>query len=248
MRLQDYINVLRKRWWLIGLVALSAAVAAYVFSKLQTPLYRARAEYSVGVNRLDSGATIFAEQTYNHYRNQVYNPDQMQILSNELGIDWPGSSLMEYVRLQPQPLQSRFVIEVDFFDQDTARRLAAAVGERLNAVVVEENRNLRGEDRLSLKNVLSARDMGKAKPDTRINVLAGGILGLILGVLLAFVLEYMDDTLKNAADIERYTNLVTVGSIPSGAAQGGARSRLRPATSVGIVSQPYQHQESQRHD
>ena len=40
MQLQDYINVLVKRWWVVLLVAASAAVAAYGFSKAQTPMFR----------------------------------------------------------------------------------------------------------------------------------------------------------------------------------------------------------------
>jgi capsular polysaccharide biosynthesis protein len=45
--------------------------------------------------------------------------------------------------------------------------------------------------------------------------MAGAILGLVLGVLLAFVLEYLDDTLKSSGDVERFTGLTTLGVIPT---------------------------------
>ena len=73
-----------------------------------------------------------------------------------------------------------------------------------------------------------------AKPQTKINVLAGGILGGILGLLLIFVLEYLDDTLKTAEDVERFAGLATIGVIPSGAATGARRRR--PAAASGIVA------------
>ena len=237
MRLEDYGRVIWKRWWIIGLVALSAAVAAYVFSKLQDPEYRSQARYSVLINRLDSGVNIFADKTLNNYRNLVYNKDQMQSVSQQLNLDRSGEFLMKYVRVQPQPDQLLMVIEVDWRDPQTSQRIASAVGERLNASVVEANRTLQGEDRVSLRLIESPQVGYLAKPRTRINVLAGGLLGLIVGVLLAFVLEYLDDTLKTAADVERYTDLITIGAIPSGAAQGSrSRSRLRPAPVSGIVA------------
>lgn len=235
------MTVLRKRWWMILLVAATAAVAAYIFSKLQTPLYRMRAEYSVSFNRLDSGAALIgADRIFNDYRNRVYSPDEMQGIANQLQIDKTGVGLMKYVRLQPQPNESKFVIEAEYFDLDTAQKLAGAVGDRLNAIVVERNRNLTGEDRLSLARTRSPDYVGRT-PNTRINVLAGGILGLVLGVLLVFVLEYLDDTLKNPSDVERYSDLPTIGSIPSVASYGRrGGSHLRPARASGIIVEPLQ--------
>ena len=237
MRIQDYINVLRKRWWLIVLVGLSAAVAAYVFSKLQTPLYRSQATYQVFFNRLDTGGNFFADTLLNSYVGLVYQPDRMQQISDQLGLDQPGTTLMEYVRVQPQPDNLRIVIEADAFDPETSRSLANAVGSLLDIQVVEANRNLQGEDRAFMKLAQAARVGDLAKPQTRINVLAGGLLGGVLGVLLAFILEYMDDTLKTAADVERFAGLTTIGAIPGSSAAGSRRARLRPAVAAGIVPQ-----------
>ena len=43
------------------------------------------------------------------------------------------------------------------------------------------------------------------------------MLGLFIGTLLAFLIDYLDDTLKTAADIERALGTVTLGRIPRGA-------------------------------
>lgn len=226
MKVQDYLNVLWKRWWVIALVAVTAAVAALAISYLQTPLFKAHTEYSVTFNRLDSGAALSgANATYNDYRNQVYNPDQLESIAQELQLDKSGDQLLEFVDVQPQPANSKFVIETEYYSVADAQRIAQAVGDRLNAVVVESNRILTGQDRLSLSQTLKPRFVSYT-PNKKINVLAGGILGVVLGVLVAFVLEYLDDTLKTASDVERFSGLPTLGSIPGGAAQGG-RSRLR---------------------
>jgi capsular polysaccharide biosynthesis protein len=237
MQLQDYVNVIWRRWWLVALVAFSAAVAAYGFSKTRTPIYRSQAIYSVWVNRYDSGAYMFADKLLNNYVSSVYQPDQLQAISNQLHLDQTGEWLMQYVRLQPQPNAGQIVIEADYFEPGTARQLAAAVGERLNAVVIERNRTAEGQDRVNIARAQQAKDAWKAKPNTKINVLAAGLLGGVLGLLLSFVLEYLDDTLKNAADVERFAGLTTIGAIPASAwDQRRARVRPRPATASGIVA------------
>ncbi len=249
MRLEDYIGVVRKRWWVIGLTALSAAIAAYGFSLIPTPLFKVRTEYSVRSNRIDSGvALIGGERVFNDYRNRVYNPDRLQGVAQQLQLDKTGTQMMEFVRVQVQPAESRFVIETEYYDVPTAQRIAAAVGERLNSVVVESNRIAIGEDRVSLERTLSPTFLSYS-PNKKINVLAGGILGLVLGVLVAFVLEYMDDTLKTSADVERYSDLPTIGSIPSGAARGGrATPRFRSAPTSGIIAQSVQRKGHEHHD
>jgi capsular polysaccharide biosynthesis protein len=235
MQINDYLNVLRKRWWVILLVAFSAAAAAYGFSKLQTPLFRSRVIYQVLFNRLDTGSNMFVDNLLNSYVGLVYQPDQMQAISDQLGLDvQSGEALMKYVRIQPQPESMRIVVEVDYFDPGEARRIASAVGGMLNARIVEANRNLEGEDRAFLQLAQSAQVGVLAKPQTRINVLAGGLLGAILGLLLVFILEYMDDTLKTADDVERFAGLPTIGTIPSGAAAGGRWAR--PLGSAGFVA------------
>ena len=237
MRIQDYLNVLWKRWWVILLVTASAAVAAYGFSKLRTPIYRSQATYGVFFNRLDTGGNFFADKLLNGYVNLVQQPEQLQQVADALKLDQSGQSLMEFVRLQPQPDNMKIVIEADYYDPGTAQAMAAAVGDRLNAFVVEQNRILEGEDRVSLVRAQSALGAWRAKPNTKINVLAAALLGGVLGVLLSFVLEFLDDTLKTAADVERFAGLTTIGAIPASATVAGrSRPRLRPTVASGLIA------------
>src|SRR5690349_7500043 len=121
MQIQDYINVLRRRWWLIGLVALIAAVAAYGISKPRTPIYRSQAVYGVYVNRVDSGANAFADKLLNSYIVFIDSPDALQSIANQLQLDRTGDWLMEYVRVQPQPDAMKIVVEADYFNPDDAQ-------------------------------------------------------------------------------------------------------------------------------
>ncbi|MHC2995260.1 MAG: GumC family protein [Candidatus Atribacteria bacterium] len=52
------------------------------------------------------------------------------------------------------------------------------------------------------------------KPNKKLNLAIGGVLGLMLGVMLVFFMEYMDNTIKTTEDVERILNLPTLGVIP----------------------------------
>ncbi|PZO07662.1 MAG: exopolysaccharide biosynthesis protein [Lysobacteraceae bacterium] len=54
----------------------------------------------------------------------------------------------------------------------------------------------------------------KFKPRLALNVAVGLLLGLFAGVLLAFVFEYLDDTLKSPEDVEKQLGLSVLGVIP----------------------------------
>ena len=47
MEINDYLKILRKRGWIMVVVALIAAASAYGFSKMQTPIYSATVKMSV---------------------------------------------------------------------------------------------------------------------------------------------------------------------------------------------------------
>ncbi len=52
------------------------------------------------------------------------------------------------------------------------------------------------------------------KPKKTLNVLIGAILGLLIGTGLAFALEYLNRTIRNAEDVKNYLDLPVLGSIP----------------------------------
>jgi capsular polysaccharide biosynthesis protein len=51
-------------------------------------------------------------------------------------------------------------------------------------------------------------------PQTRVIAGAALLLGLLVGGLLAFMIEYFDDTVKTAADVEQTLGTITLGRIP----------------------------------
>jgi polysaccharide biosynthesis transport protein len=56
--------------------------------------------------------------------------------------------------------------------------------------------------------------LGPVSPDVRTNVLIAGGLGLLVGVLGAFLFDSLDDTLRTTDDVELFSGLLSIGAIP----------------------------------
>ena len=52
------------------------------------------------------------------------------------------------------------------------------------------------------------------KPRKLVNMAVAGVLGGFVSLLLVFVLEYMDNTIKTQDDVQKYLNTGTLGTIP----------------------------------
>ncbi|MDZ4401572.1 polysaccharide biosynthesis tyrosine autokinase [Prosthecobacter sp.] len=55
-----------------------------------------------------------------------------------------------------------------------------------------------------------------AKPNVPLHLALGGVLGLMFGLGLAFFLEYMDTTVKNLDDVERFLGVPVLAVVPKG--------------------------------
>jgi polysaccharide biosynthesis transport protein len=56
--------------------------------------------------------------------------------------------------------------------------------------------------------------LGPVSPDIPTNVMIAAALGLLMGVLSAFVLDSLDDTLRTTDDVELFSGLLSIGAIP----------------------------------
>jgi succinoglycan biosynthesis transport protein ExoP len=68
------------------------------------------------------------------------------------------------------------------------------------------------------------------RPRKVLNLSLAGLAGLLFGVLLAFLLDYLDDSMKTSEDVHRRTGLPVIGLVPD---MGDAREKLG---SIDLVS------------
>jgi tyrosine-protein kinase Etk/Wzc len=71
---------------------------------------------------------------------------------------------------------------------------------------------------------------------TRQKLMIGLLVGLFLGVVAAFFLEYLDQTIKSSADVERALEVPVLGMIPLETRAEGQRKNGRRRTTLPLVS------------
>lgn len=64
------------------------------------------------------------------------------------------------------------------------------------------------------------------KPRVKLNIAIGAVLGIFLGVGLAFLLTFIDNTIKTKEDVERLLGVPVLGQIPDLEMVDGGRNRL----------------------
>jgi capsular polysaccharide biosynthesis protein len=214
MELSDYFRILRQRGWLIILLMVLTAVAAFGFSKIQTPIFQSGLRLLVSPSRTDFGQAQAAKVLLTSYEQWLYSSYQAQAVINKLQLDMTAGELLSDVRVASDGNSFVITLTVENSDPNLANDIARAWGEELIMWQNQKNDKLRLEDRITIE-FIDDPQAGLDRPKTMINTAAGAIFGLLLGVGLIFLLEWIDSgVMRRSEDIERYLDIPVIGMIP----------------------------------
>ncbi len=214
MSLTDYVHLLRRRGWILIVVAALTALSAYVFSRVQTEVWKSSILLSVTPSRPDFGLTESAKKFLRNYVLVIQSRTFAQKVIDQLQLDRRAEDLLGQVVIASD--DSRFAIQIDFKSerQDEANDVAAEWASQFVKWREAENALVRREDQVNAI-VVDPPRLSLDSPRTNVNTLAGGILGLLLGGVIIFLLEYLEsNVLRSPQDIERVLSLSVLGAIP----------------------------------
>ena len=199
MELKDYLRVILKGWWLILSAFLVSVASALVFSYSQTPIYSASATFVVSPGQSLSQSSEFMQgvstlskrdgimSTYveiaqskailSAARNQIgLTPDQLEHLS-------VSSELI--------PATNVIIITVEADDPKLAKAYADLIGQKTIEYVKQlyEPYDMKPLDAAPVPVLPS-------KPNIQQNTLVAAVIGLVIGVGLAFLLEYIRPSIQ----------------------------------------------------
>ena len=214
MELEDYIRIIRKRWWIIAVAVVLTAASALVFGELQTKEYTSIIEVIVEPARPDLGLTQSTKWLLRTYMTVADSNKWAQKVIDKLELSMIDQELRGNVRFAALDDRMVIKIEVEDYDGDQANNIASAWATRFIQWRNEQNAKQRKEDRV-YATVRDAPNYAQSWPPKKPILLgAGAVFGLVVAGVVVFFLEWLEaGVIRTPQDLEQF-NLPVVGAIP----------------------------------
>lgn len=216
--LQEILKIIKKRLLLIITLTIVAVSIAIVISfYILTPIYQAQTQ--ILINQKGSSEEVYSWsqietdlQLINTYNDIIKSPVILSKVIEELKIDTMPEQLTNQITLSSESDSKVLKIEVQDSNPEKAANIANVTAE----VFKEEIPSLMNVDNI---NILSAATFSEnpspISPNKGLNLVIGAIIGIMLGVGLAFLFEILDTTIKDEKDVEEILGIPIIGLVGS---------------------------------
>lgn len=216
--LREIFLIFRRRMWLIFiLVILSIIVSGIVSYYVLVPEYETFITLMVGKpkdyqsldNQLEYNDLLLNQRLVSTYGEIVKSRVVTDKVIENLGLDMSFADFGKKVSVSL--VKDTEIIKLIVTDEDPilaakiANETAEVFMESVKDIMMVENIQIIDEAQVPKKPI---------SPRPKLNMAIAGILGLMVGIFLSFLLEYLDNTIKTPEDVEKYLGLSVIGTIP----------------------------------
>ena len=218
--IKDIFKVIWRRMWLIVLTVFIFTGAAVGFSFTQKPIYEASVRLLIGQKQVDSsqqlgnlaGSVVGLQQLTTTMVEAINSRSVAKDVVQQLGLQESPEALLNNITVS-QVGTTQF-IEVTYTDTDPerARDVANTIGDVSSRRIAKasaspNNITVSVWDRAIVPN-------SPVRPKLTQNGLLGLGLGIMFGIGLVFLLEFLDDSWRSPEEVERVTGVPNFGVIP----------------------------------
>lgn len=228
MQLRDYFRIIAKRGWIMALATALTAASALAFSRVQTPEYRSTIYLNVIPARLDWGLQQTIKGLMRNYAGNITSRDTAMKVISRLQLDVTPDELRDKITVRP--IEADFLLQIDADDydpliaRDVAQTTAEVFVEDIAVYMLDQDQR----DRVEITIRDYALPGALHKPKWKIDTLAGAVFGLLVGIVVALVLEWLEaEIIRTSKDVEQYTGMPVLGTIPSTSAKAKRSNRRR---------------------
>ncbi|CAM3832644.1 YveK family protein [Mesobacillus thioparans] len=212
--LKELFGTLKKRILLILAITLTAVMVSGIVSFfVLTPIYQASTQILINKSNSDQGNYNPADvqtslQLINTYTVILKSPAILDLVIEEMDLNMTSGQLSQKVTVSNENQSQVMNISV----QDENPNQAAELANMIAKVFKEEN--IMKADNINILSRAEVLDgQSPVKPQPILNIAIALVVGLMAGVGLAFLLEYLDNTVKNEQDVEKNLELPILGVI-----------------------------------
>lgn len=216
--IKNILKTLQKRWILIlALTLIAGLTSATVSYYVLKPVYQASTQILVNQKKSDNSTTLDATQIQtnlqliNTYSVIIKSPVILSKVIEDLNLKQSVGELNQKVTVNSQENSQVFSVSV----QDTDAANATEMVNEVAKTFKKEIPQIMNVDNITiLTKAVAAENPTPIKPNPFLNIAISSLVGLMVGIGLAFLLEYIDNTIKREEDIEKLLGVPALGSIP----------------------------------
>ncbi len=216
IRLRDYTGVVRRRFWIVLVLAVAAALSAYFYSSRQQPVYQAGVSVLVTPNVIDYWTIQAVERLMNTYVDRVKTWEVAQRVVDAKQLDVPPGNVLSGLRMVIVPASYKVIIQSESASAEQAVHVANGFAEELARLAeLEESSGPGGDIFLRARVLDRASSAAQISPRPRFNVAVALVLGALAGAVLALALEFLDGRLRLREEAELLLGAPILACIPA---------------------------------
>ena len=225
MELKDYFRVVWRYWWLIAALVVVVGVGSWIFRAQPAPQYQASVRFTIGVNAPPATEVSGYDPILTSYQASEYiRDDFVEIIKSDIFADDVNATLAKMgasdlrvgkgnISAAIEKQRRLMSLTITWYNAAQAQKIADAAVKTLS----ENNTKYFAQ--------LGAAGASIAVIDKPVAYLVGAslreqldipirvVLALLAGIALAFILDYLDTSVRDARDAEGL-GLRVVGEIP----------------------------------
>ncbi|MCI1857411.1 MAG: Wzz/FepE/Etk N-terminal domain-containing protein [Sporolactobacillus sp.] len=215
--LKEIFQTLRKRISLIiTITVLAVAAGAIVTFFVMTPKYDASTQILVNqsnennANLYQTNAVQTNVQLVNTYSVIIKNPAVLNQAIKKQKLGLTADQLKEMLSVDTEQNSQAFTLTAETTSPSQSVKIVNAVATAFKSQV----QKVMNVDNVSiLSPAMLSESKAPVKPKPLINLAIAFVVGLMVSVGLAFLLDYLDNTIKTEEDIEQVLGLPVLGAV-----------------------------------
>jgi len=223
--LRQLLNVLARRWRMLAAVVLLCLLGAGGVTSIIAPKYSSTAR--IYVSATGAGSTLdlpslafYAAQRISSYAELAKEPSMLSEIVDDSGVDMTPEELAKNMSATVAVSTTVLNITVTAPNPGAAQDLARAAADSMQSLVtrLESTGTDSGGDPIA---PIVARIVGEpsynespVSPNLPLNLVVGGLIGLIFGIIAVILRDMFDSSVKTAQEIGELTHSPVLAVIP----------------------------------
>lgn len=213
--LREYLAIIKKKAWIIAAItAVTTFVSAFLSFFVLSPVYEAKTTLIVNTDQKNDDTITGDEFSVTQrlavtYGEIIKSRTVLEPVIEKLGLDISYESLSKMVTVSP--VKDTQIINISV--QDTNPLKAKDIANSIPEVFTKEVKRITKANSVEVIDK-AVEPLSPIKPNKLMNVLIAFVLGIMIGLFVVFLIEYMDNKMKTPQDVEKHLDLPILGVIP----------------------------------